>query len=80
MDSPVCTNAIFDLDGTLFSGHIWHGVFRHHRTLRVNRFWLYVYLTVHMPLWFLHKLRLVTGERARYLWARNMSLDTQGLE
>lgn len=73
------TIAIFDLDGTLFSGHVWYGVVRHHKTQRINRFWLYVYLIVHFPLWYLHKLRLLTGERARYLWARNMSWTLKGL-
>jgi len=75
----VSTYAIFDLDGTLFNGHVWYGVVKHHRTLRINRFWLYVYLIVHMPLWYLYKLRLMTGERARFLWARNMSWTLKGM-
>ena len=79
MECFVSTIAIFDFDGTLFSGHVWYGVVRHHRSQRVNRFWLYVYLIVHFPLWYLHKLRLLTGERARYLWARDMSWTLRGL-
>jgi len=77
--SSASTIAVFDLDGTLFSGHVWYGVVKHHKTHRINRFWLYVYLTVHFPLWYMQKLRLLTSERARYLWARDMSWTLKGL-
>lgn len=77
--SPASTIAVFDLDGTLFSGHVWYGVVRHHKTHRINRFWLYVYLIVHFPLWYMQKLRLLSSERARCLWARDMSWTLKGL-
>jgi HAD superfamily hydrolase (TIGR01490 family) len=72
--------AIFDLDGTLFSGHVWLAVMRHHKSQRVNRRWLYAYLAVHMPLWYLGKLGLIDDERARYVWARNMAWTLRGLD
>jgi fatty acyl-CoA reductase len=78
-DSPASTIAVFDLDGTLFSGHVWYGVVRYHRAQRINRFWLYVYLIVHFPLWYMQKLRLLSSERARYLWARDMSWTLKGM-
>jgi HAD superfamily hydrolase (TIGR01490 family) len=72
--------AIFDLDGTLFEGHVWFAVTRYHRSQRINRRWLYVYLAVHFPLWYLQKTILMSGERARYLWARNMAWLLRGFD
>ncbi len=72
--------AIFDLDGTLFSGHVWMAVARHHRRRRVNRRWLYAYVALHMPLWYLYRLHLISGERARYVWAQNMAWTMRGLD
>ena len=80
MDPSGTTAAIFDLDGTLFSGHIWQAVAQHHNSRQVNRRWLYVYMATHLPLWYLQKLHLTSGERARYIWARNMSWLLRGLE
>lgn len=74
------TAAIFDLDGTLFSGHVWLAVARHHKSQRVNRRWLYAYIAVHMPLWYLYKLHLMSGERARYIWARDMAWTLRGFD
>lgn len=42
--------AVFDLDGTLYTGHIIKGIARHHRAHRVNRRWLYFYVGTHMPM------------------------------
>jgi fatty acyl-CoA reductase len=80
MGSSVSTAAIFDLDGTLFDGHVWFAVVQHHKTRRINRRWLYIYLAVHMPLWYLYKLRLISGERMRYFWTRNMSWTLRGFD
>jgi HAD superfamily hydrolase (TIGR01490 family) len=80
MPVSAITAAIFDLDGTLFNGHVWLAVTRHHRSQCVNRRWLYAYVALHMPLWFFHKLHLMSGERARYVWARNMAWALRGFE
>jgi fatty acyl-CoA reductase len=72
--------AFFDLDGTLFDGHVWFAVTHYHRSQRINRRWLYVYLAVHFPLWYLHRLGLMSAERARYLWARNMGWTLRGFD
>jgi HAD superfamily phosphoserine phosphatase-like hydrolase len=41
--------AIFDLDGTLYTGHITLGLAEHHRTYRVKRLELYAFMLTHMP-------------------------------
>ncbi len=71
--------AIVDLDGTLFSGRLWRGVVLHHRTQHVNRRWLYLFLAVHVPMWFLHQKGLFSETRARSMWARNMGWVLRGL-
>lgn len=73
------TAAIFDLDGTLFSGHVWDGLFRHHRHHRCNRLLLYGYLGLHIPLWLPYKVGLVSGGYLRLTWARHMSWVLRGM-
>ena len=51
--------AIFDLDGTLYTGHIAKGIARHHRTHRVKRLLFYFYMATHMPMWPLWRLGLL---------------------
>ncbi len=71
--------AIFDLDGTLFSGRLWRGIVLHHRTRHVNRHWLYLFLGIHIPMWFLHQRGLFTEQKARSVWAQNMGWMMRGL-
>jgi HAD superfamily hydrolase (TIGR01490 family) len=71
--------AIFDLDGTLYTGHIWRGVWLHHRTHRVNRRWLYFYIGSHMSMWPLWRTGLLSEASGRDLWARNMGWTMRGL-
>jgi HAD superfamily hydrolase (TIGR01490 family) len=66
------TLAIFDLDGTLYTGHIGYGITQHHRTHRTKRFWLYLYLTTHYPLWILQKIGLILETTGHSIWARDM--------
>ena len=80
MDPSGTTAAIFDLDGTLFSGHIWQAVAQHHNSRQVNRRWLYVYMATHLPLWYFRKFHLINAERARYISARNMSWLLRGFD
>ena len=70
--------AIFDLDGTLYTGHIGWGITRHHRTHRVKRVPLYFYLLTHMSLWPLRRLGLVSEARVRELWTRHMGWTVRG--
>jgi len=64
--------AFFDLDGTLFTGHIWRGLAEHHRAHRTHRALVYVYLVTHMGLWLLHLARLVKEEPFYAAWVRHM--------
>jgi HAD superfamily hydrolase (TIGR01490 family) len=65
--------AVFDLDGTLYTGHIGQGIADHHKTHRTKRFFLYLYLSTHYPLWLLQKAGLVPDETGRSIWARDMA-------
>jgi HAD superfamily hydrolase (TIGR01490 family) len=71
--------AFFDLDGTLFTGHIWQGLSAHHRTFKTQRLQLCAYLGLHMPLWPLYRLGLVGRERSWSAWARHMPWMLAGL-
>ena len=65
--------AFFDLDGTLFTGHVWRGLADHHRSQHTHRLHLSVYVMAHMGLWGLHRARLVSEEAAYGAWVRHMS-------
>ena len=69
--------AFFDVDGTLFTGHVWRGMlqyFAEHRGKRdVRLFWYF-----HMPLYFLRRLKLIDEERFRGPWAANLAWLARG--
>jgi len=69
----------FDLDGTLFTGHIWQGLSLHHRTHKMQRPQLYAYVGFHMALWPLYLAGLITRERSWMAWARHMPWTLAGL-
>jgi len=70
--------AIFDLDGTLYTGHIGRGIALHHRTHKVKRVLFYIYMVTHMPLWILQRAGLVSDSIARQLWIRHMGWTVRG--
>jgi HAD superfamily hydrolase (TIGR01490 family) len=72
------TVAIFDLDGTLYTGHIGTGIARHHRMHMVKRLPLAIYMAVHMPLWFLQRAGLVSDRVTRELFTRHMGWTVRG--
>lgn len=72
------TLAIFDLDGTLFSGHIVPGVVRHHRLHHVKRLPLFTYMITHVALWPLWRLGLISNTKVRELWIRDMGWTVRG--
>lgn len=69
--------AFFDVDGTLFTGHVWRGMLDYFAaqrgTLPVRAFWY-----AHMPLYLLRKLRLISEERFRGPWAANLTWLARG--
>jgi HAD superfamily hydrolase (TIGR01490 family) len=70
--------AIFDLDGTLYTGHITLGIAHHHRTHRVKRLQLYTYMAVHIPIWGLLRSGLLSESASREIWARNLGWTVRG--
>jgi HAD superfamily hydrolase (TIGR01490 family) len=70
--------ALFDLDGTLYTGHVGRGIIRHHRTHRVGRLNLYFFLLTHWPVWWLQRAGLVSVEAMRDLWTRHMGWTVRG--
>lgn len=78
-DSTLISAAIFDLDGTLFAGHVWQGIPRYLRLRRRNRLWLYTFLATHMPLGVLSKIGLVDGDKMRQTWSRHMAWMLRGM-
>lgn len=70
--------AVFDLDGTLYTGHIVQGVALHHRVHRVKRLPLYVFMASHMALWPLWRLGLVSEAAMRELWTRDLGWTVRG--
>jgi HAD superfamily hydrolase (TIGR01490 family) len=71
--------AIFDLDGTLYTGHVTLGIAQHHRTNHVNLRQLYTYLAIHMPIWWIQRLGLISEITSRSIWTRNLGWTVQGL-
>ena len=70
--------AVFDLDGTLYTGHIVRGIARHHRTHRVKRLLFCFYMATHMPMWPLWRMGLMSEATARELWARHLAWTVRG--
>lgn len=70
--------AIFDLDGTLYTGHIAKAYGVHHRTKRVKRLQLSLFLGTHIPLWWLVRAGLIKELTMRRLWAQDMGWMVRG--
>ncbi len=69
---PQSIAAIFDLDGTLYDGHITRAFEMHHRTHHVKRINLLAFFGFHMPLWWLTKAGLISRESMRARWAADI--------
>jgi len=72
------TFAAFDLDGTLYTGHIIQGIMHHHREHRVRRLPLLVYMATHFALWPLWRLGLMSELQGRQWWIRDMGWTIRG--
>jgi HAD superfamily hydrolase (TIGR01490 family) len=70
--------AIFDLDGTLYTGHIAKAYGVHHRTKRVKRLQLYLFMGAHIPLWWLVRAGLINELTMRRIWAQDMGWMVRG--
>jgi len=70
--------AIFDLDGTLYTGHIVQGIARHHRAHRVKRLPLYFYVATHVALWPLWRSGMLSEAIMRKVWTRHLGWTVRG--
>ncbi len=69
--------ALFDVDGTLFTGHVWRGMLDyfevHTGKWAVRRFWY-----AHLPPYFLRKLKLINEEQFRGPWGAHLAWLVKG--
>ncbi len=70
--------ALFDLDGTLTSAHIWGGLMAYFSTRRRKRLTHALYLAVHYPLYGLRKAGLIGEYPFRYRWSSNLGWYLRG--
>jgi len=77
-DVPHRIAALFDLDGTLYTGHITLGIIQHNRSHKVNRLPLFAYMAIHMPIWWLLKAARFSEATLRELWTRNLGWTVRG--
>jgi HAD superfamily hydrolase (TIGR01490 family) len=71
--TPSKIAAFFDLDGTLYTGHIWKAITQHHRTHRKKLPFLLFFLLTHLGPWPLAKAGLLDKERYFRRWGENMA-------
>ena len=57
--------AFFDFDGTLYNGHIWQDLARHHWAARRHRRWVVAYVARNMAPFPLYKVGLLSQLRLR---------------
>ena len=69
--------ALFDVDGTLFTGHVWQGMLNYFRRTRgpwpVRAFWY-----AHLPSYALRKLKLISQEQFRGPWGAHLAWLVKG--
>jgi HAD superfamily hydrolase (TIGR01490 family) len=64
--------ALFDLDGTLCSGHIWEGFIRYYLKHKKKRAWILAFWAVHSALWLLVKCKLLSRENYTVKWMEDL--------
>ena len=72
--------AIFDLDGTLVSGHLWLGVVKYNFKNKKNRlaaFWYLINNLAKTPFW---KTQLITTEKYYRSWGEGIAKMVKGLK
>jgi HAD superfamily hydrolase (TIGR01490 family) len=65
--------AFFDLDGTLYTGHIWKAITQHHRVHRKKLPFLLAFLVTHLGPWPLAKAGLLDKERHIIRWGEDLA-------
>jgi HAD superfamily hydrolase (TIGR01490 family) len=64
--------ALFDLDGTLSSEHIWKGFFKYYFTHKKKRVWILAFWATHLALWLSSKCKLTSEEKYRAKWVEDL--------
>ncbi len=72
------TIALFDLDGTLCSGHLWEGFIKYYFKHKRKRAWILAFWTVHSALWLLVKCRLLSREEFTVKWMEDLCRIFEG--
>ena len=70
--------ALFDLDGTLYTGHLFKGIAEHHRLHRTKRLHLYAFIASTMAMWPVWRLGLMPEAAMREIWLRRMAWTVRG--
>ncbi len=70
--------ALFDLDGTLSSGHILEGFLKYYLIRKRRRAWVLGFWVAHSALWFLSKCKLYDEEKCRTKWMEDLSRIFKG--
>ena len=65
--------AFFDIDGTLTKDRSWKGFLDYFSTHKLKRATHIGFLCVHYPIYFSHRLGIVTASQFRGIWAANMA-------
>ncbi len=72
------TAAFFDFDGTLYDGHIWQDLARHHWSTRRHRRWVMAYVARNMAPFPLYKLGLLSQVDFYRTWGETMAWLLRG--
>lgn len=70
--------AFFDIDGTLTDDRTWKGFLDYFQTHRLRRLTHVLFLGLHYPLYFLHRIGWISAGRFRGTWAADMAWYVRG--
>ena len=66
------TIALFDLDGTLCSGHLWEGFIKYYLKHKKKRAWILAFWAVHLGSWLLVTCKLWSREKYTAKWMEDL--------
>lgn len=75
---PAVVAALFDLDGTLYTGHVWQDLARHHWKARRHRRWVAAYLAWNMAPFPVYKLGMMSKTAYFQIWGETMGWMLRG--
>jgi putative phosphoserine phosphatase/1-acylglycerol-3-phosphate O-acyltransferase len=70
--------ALFDFDGTLYTGHIWQDLVRHHWVAGVHRRWVVAYVVRNVAPVPLYRLGLISQKAFFHAWAETLAWLLRG--